>query len=67
LKPSDETEWMPLVLAYANTAQTDKASSAAGEIDKSVRRYICYQQSPNAQWPTGYNGELIRSVLCGNK
>jgi hypothetical protein len=67
LKPSDETEWMPIVVAYANNGQSDKASSAADEIDKSVRRYICLQQSPSATWPQGYNGGLIRSTLCGDK
>jgi hypothetical protein len=67
LKPSDETEWLPVVLAYANLGQIEKASSAADEIDKSVRRYICLQQSATAPWPQGYNPELIRSVLCGNR
>jgi hypothetical protein len=67
LKPSDETEWLTVMLAYVNTGQTDKASSAADEIDKSVRRYICLQQAPTAPWPQGYNPELIRSTLCGNK
>ena len=66
LKPSDETEWMPILVAYANVGQADKASSAADEIDKSVRRYICLQESPSAQWPIGYNAELIRSALCGH-
>lgn len=65
LKPSDETEWIPVVIAYANIGQAEKASSAADEIDKSVRRSICLQQAPDAQWITGYNAGLIRSTLCG--
>jgi hypothetical protein len=73
LKPSDETEWLPVVYAYVNTGQTDKASSAADEIDKSVRRYLCLQQAAANPWPRsspgsstgqGYNGDLIRSTLC---
>jgi hypothetical protein len=65
LKPSDETEWVPIIVAYANLGQVDKASSAADEIDKSVRRYICLQQAAMNPWPQGYNGDLIRSALCG--
>jgi len=67
LKPSDETEWLPVMLAYVTTGQAEKASAASNEIDNSVRRYICLQQSPAAQWPQGYNAELIRSTLFGNK
>lgn len=67
LKPADETEWMPVIIAYANTAQDEKALTAAEEIDRDLRKYICLQQTPNAQWPQGYNAELIRSMLCGVK
>lgn len=65
LKPADETEWLPMVIAYANLGQVDKASRAADEIDKSVRRNICLQQAAQNPWPNGYNGDLIRSVVCG--
>jgi hypothetical protein len=65
LKPSDETEWVPIIVAYANSGRADKASNAADEIDKSVRRYICLQQAAMNPWPQGYNGDLIRSALCG--
>ncbi|MCX6066997.1 MAG: hypothetical protein NT121_14790, partial [Chloroflexi bacterium] len=67
LKVSDETEWLPVIVAYANTGQAEKASAAANEIDKSLRRYICLQQAPDAPWPPGYNAELIRTTLCGEK
>jgi hypothetical protein len=64
LKPSDETEWMQVIAAYANLGQAEKASSAANEIDKSVRRSICLQQAAMNPWPQGYNSDLIRSALC---
>jgi hypothetical protein len=67
LKPSDETEWMPVIEAYANLGQAEKASQAVNEIDKSVRRFICFQQSPAAEWPQDYNAEFIRNTLCGSK
>jgi hypothetical protein len=64
LKPADETEWLPVVIAYANLGQAEKASAAADEIDKSVRRWLCLQQVSAAPWPQGYNGSLINSALC---
>jgi hypothetical protein len=65
LRPSDETEWLPVVVAYANTRQDEKASSSAKEIDKSLREYICLQQADKNPWPRGYMTDLIRSTLCG--
>ena len=64
LRPADETEWLPVVIAYANLGQVKKATSAAAEIDKSVRRSLCLQQTASNPWPAGYHGELIQSVLC---
>lgn len=64
LRPADETEWLPIVIAYANLGQAEKATRAANEIDKSVRRSICLQQAAHNPWPAGYNDELIQSTLC---
>ena len=64
LKASDETELLALVEAYASTNQTDKLTTAAGLIDKDLRKSICLQQAgvtPTSQPP--YAG-LVHSAVC---
>jgi len=64
LLPSDETEWVPVVIAYANTDQAEKALAAAQAIDKDLRKYLCLQLSAGASWPQGYNSGMIHTALC---
>jgi hypothetical protein len=71
LKPADETEWIPVIVAYSGTQQNEKAAAAAQEIDKDLRKYICLQQAQSAVPGPGtqptYDSALIRNPLCGGK
>ncbi len=61
LKPSDETEWLPVVAAYAQIGQDAKAAASAKEIDKNLRKYICLQQAAQTSQP---GANLTYRTLC---
>ncbi len=64
LKASDQTEWLAIVEAYASTNQIDKLNTAAGQIDKDLRKSICLQQAQiTLTTQTPYAG-LVHAALC---
>jgi hypothetical protein len=69
LNPSDLSEWMPVLAAYANSDQTQKANQIVKRIKGAhdTRDFLCIQLEKVTQWPEGYNSELIISSLCGAK
>jgi hypothetical protein len=69
LSPSDSSEWMPVLTAYANTGQSQKVNQIAKRIkgDHDTRDFLCIQLGKIAKWPNGYNSQVIISSLCGAK
>jgi len=81
LKPSDDTEWVPVIEAYTSAGQAHKAAATLKKIDKGVRKYICLQQptlvqpttlptindtqAVPAKHPAWDEADLIRKTLCG--
>ena len=63
-KASDQTEWMAVVEAYASTNQADKLASAAGQIDKDLRRSICLQQASQTQPPAQVYAPAVHAAIC---
>ena len=49
LKPSDQTEWVPVIEAYAGNNQARKAAATLKKMDKALRKYICLQQPASTQ------------------
>jgi hypothetical protein len=70
LTPTDDTEWVPVIEAYARTAQTHKTAATVKKIDKGVRNYICLhlsspvQSSLPARAPNEF-ADVINKSLCG--
>jgi hypothetical protein len=69
LNPSDNSEWMPVLTAYANTNQPQKVNQISKRIkgDHDTRDFLCIQLEKITKWPEGYNSQLITSSLCGAK
>jgi hypothetical protein len=60
LKPSDQTEWVPVIEAYAGNDQAKKAAATLKKMDKDLRKYICLQQpDPSLPGPAG-----LTPLLC---
>lgn len=67
LKPADRSEWLPVVEAYINTGETQKANQVAKKLkaDKNLRLTLCRQFSETTAWPASANPELLIQTLCG--
>ncbi len=77
INPSDTTEWIPVIEAYASTNQAHKATVTIKKLDKNVRKYICLQlATPTpptaapavndpAPAPDQVRARLINTTLCG--
>lgn len=62
LKPIDDTEWVPVVEAYAGIQDSRKVATTLKKMDRDVRKYICAQQPLNSD-PAGQNAFV--SLACG--
>jgi len=68
LNPADLTEWMPVVEAYANSNQPQKAIQITRRIksDLTTRDLLCMQLAQVTKWPTGYQPDKIIAPLCNS-
>jgi len=64
-RPEDDTEWLSVLFAYANSDQPKKLKQASKFIiDKYTRLYLCDQLNSSTQWQDGYKPELVFENLC---
>ncbi len=66
LTPLDRTEWLPIMTAYVNSGQENKALQTAKKIkgDRLTKIFLCTQFERVTEWPSGYNQDLLLSILC---
>jgi len=64
-RPEDDTEWLPVLFAYANSGQPKKLKQTSKFIDdKYTRWYLCDQLKSSADWRNGDKPELVFENLC---
>lgn len=68
LKPADRSEWLPVMEAYLNIGETQKASQVSKKIkaDRNLRLTLCKQLEQVVAWPASTNPDLFIQTLCGN-
>jgi hypothetical protein len=64
-RPNEITEWLPVLLAYANNGQEKQVKQVSKFInDRYTRIYLCDQLGSAREWPDGYRPEVVIANLC---
>src|SRR5581483_5715689 len=66
LTPNDLSEWMPAFEAYASTGDLKDARHVASILrsDENTRLFLCLQLDKGPAYPSPYNYDLVRQLLC---
>jgi len=69
LTPADRSEWLPVVEAYLNTGETQKASQVSKKIkaDKNLKLTLCRQLGQVKTWSPSTNPDLLLQTICGSQ
>jgi hypothetical protein len=65
---ADRSEWLPLIEAYVNVGETDKAKPLAQKIraEKPLRDTLCDQLKGTTAWPPSTDPATVITLVCGN-
>jgi hypothetical protein len=67
-RPEDSFEWLPLLIAYANTSQEKKVKQVSTYInDTYTRMSLCFSMKNVTEWPDNYRSDLILGHICRGK
>ncbi len=64
---ADRSEWLPLVEAYVNVGELEKARELAQKIrsDKGSRTALCDQLKRTSAWPASTDSAVLIELVCG--
>lgn len=68
LSAADQSEWLPVIEAYVNVGELEKADALAKKIrtDKQLRVTLCDQLKQTSTWPALTDSTTLIELVCRN-